>query len=80
MNTLELIGWGGAAALLIGFVLNIFGKITATSIAYLILNLLGSVLLLYNAWENGAYPFVTVNFIWSVFSIYKLGEKATGKG
>ncbi len=80
MAILEMIGWAGAASLLIGFVLNIFNRITATSVTYLTLNLLGSVLLLYNAYENGAYPFVVVNLIWSLFSIYKLSEKALGKG
>ncbi|MFY0608362.1 MAG: hypothetical protein JXR10_16710 [Cyclobacteriaceae bacterium] len=75
MTALELIGWAGAASLLIGFVLNIFNQITATSVIYLLLNLVGSVLLLYNAWENEAYPFVVVNLIWSLFSIFKLVQK-----
>lgn len=72
MNVIEAIGWTGAGALLIGFVLNIFGKITAGSAIYLILNLAGSALLLYNAFVNGAYPFVTVNLCWVIFSGFKL--------
>ncbi|MEQ8905957.1 hypothetical protein [Ekhidna sp.] len=72
MDTLELIGWLGAGCLLIGFALNIFQKIHAESNAYLLLNLFGSILLLYNAYMNGAFPFVAVNFVWVVFSSFKL--------
>ncbi|WP_436517386.1 CBU_0592 family membrane protein [Ekhidna sp. To15] len=72
MSTLELIGWLGAGSLLVGFALNLFQKIHADSITYLLLNLIGSLLLLYNAYMNGAFPFVAVNFVWVVFSVFKL--------
>lgn len=72
MSTLELIGWLGAGCLLVGFALNIFQKIQAESNIYLLLNLVGSLLLLYNAYMNGAFPFVAVNFVWVVFSAVKL--------
>ena len=75
MDLLALIGWLGAGLLLLGFALNIFRKIDANSNAYLLLNLLGSLLLLYNAYENGAFPFVAVNFVWVVFSAIKLVKK-----
>ena len=73
MTLLEFYGWLGAGLLLLGFALNIFQKITADSTIYLLLNMFGSMLLLYNAWQNGAFPFVAVNFVWVVFSIVKLG-------
>ena len=72
MDFLELIGWLGAGLLLLGFALNLFRKIDANSNAYLLLNLIGSMLLLYNAYQNGAFPFVAVNFVWVVFSGFKL--------
>ena len=72
MTLLELIGWLGAGCLLLGFALNLFQKIHANSVIYLMLNLVGSLLLLYNAYVNGAYPFVAVNFVWVVFSAWKL--------
>ncbi|RED95597.1 CBU_0592 family membrane protein [Marinoscillum furvescens] len=75
MNIIELIGWLGAGSLLVGFVLNIFQKITPGSYPYLLLNLIGSALLLYNAYVNGAYPFVVVNLFWVVFSGFKLIQK-----
>ena len=72
MTILELIGWLGAGLLLLGFALNLFQKIGANSTSYLLLNLVGSLLLLYNAYQNGAFPFVAVNFVWVVFSAIKL--------
>jgi membrane-bound ClpP family serine protease len=72
MELLELMGWLGAGLLLLGFALNIFQKIHAESNAYLLLNLVGSALLLYNAYMNGAFPFVAVNTVWVVFSSFKL--------
>ncbi len=72
MSILEFIGWLGAGCLLLGFALNLFQKIRADSTIYLLLNLTGSLLLLYNAYENGAFPFVAVNFVWVVFSAFKL--------
>jgi hypothetical protein len=72
MSILELVGWCGATFLLVGFVLNIFGKIAAGSFIYLSLNLAGSVLLLYNAYMNSAYPFVVVNAFWVAFSSWKI--------
>ncbi|MEM9338043.1 MAG: hypothetical protein AAGA66_04895 [Bacteroidota bacterium] len=72
MALLELYGWLGAGCLLVGFALNLFRKIAADSTTYLLLNLIGSLFLLYNAWVNMAYPFVAVNFVWVVFSGFKL--------
>lgn len=75
MDTLELIGWLGAGLLLLGFALNLFQQIKADSPIYLWLNLSGSMLLLYNAFINEAFPFVTVNFVWVVFSAFKLIQR-----
>ena len=77
MDILEFIGWMGAGLLLLGFALNLFQKIGANSSLYLLLNLFGSLLLLYNAYQNGAFPFVVVNFVWVVFSGFKLVQKRT---
>lgn len=77
MSIIELYGWLGAGCLLLGFALNIFQKIQAESKTYLWLNLVGSAFLLYNAWVNGAFPFVAVNFVWVAFSVFKLVQMAT---
>lgn len=79
MNYVEIIGWLGAALLLIGFVLNLFQKINADSITYITLNFVSSSLLLYNAYMMGVFPFVLVNGIWAAFSGYQLIRKGLGK-
>ena len=79
MTIIEAIGWLGAGSLLVGFVLNIFQKIAAGSFPYLLPNLGGSALLLYNAYMNGAYPFVVVNLFWVVFSGIKLFQLSFSK-
>jgi len=79
MDILELIGWLGAGSLLLGFALNLFQKITANSVSYLLMNLIGSLLLLYNAYMNGAFPFVAVNLVWVIFSGLKLIQLSSKK-
>jgi len=69
---LAVIGWTGASLLLIAFGLNVFKIIDANSKLYLILNLSGSALLLYSAFQINAFPFVVVNFVWIVFSLFRL--------
>lgn len=76
MDIVELVGWAGAALLLLGFSLNLFQVVTAKSSTYLLLNLISSGMLLFNAYMNGAFPFVVVNFVWVVFSGYQLLRKA----
>ncbi|MEQ9305280.1 MAG: hypothetical protein RJQ14_15330 [Marinoscillum sp.] len=76
MTLIEIIGWCGAALLLLGFSLNVFHVITAKSRLYLILNLVSSAMLLYNAYMNGAFPFVVVNLVWVLFSGYQLVRKS----
>lgn len=72
MTIVEIIGWLGAGLLLLGFSLNLFHVITAKSRTYLLLNLISSAMLLYNAYMNGAFPFVVVNSVWVIFSAYQL--------
>ena len=79
MLILEIIGWLGAGLLLLGFALNLFQKIGPNSASYLLLNLIGSLLLLYNAYQNGAFPFVAVNFVWVVFSGFQLIQNGRKK-
>lgn len=68
-------GWTGAIILLAGFYLNLSGKWEAVSKNYLGLNAIGSALLNMNAFYFKAYPFLLVNFIWMLISIYKLWKK-----
>ena len=74
-NITDLIGWLGAIILLVGFWINIFKKISNNSLIYLIINFIGSLLLIINAYINDAYPFILVNTFWMIFSLYKILTK-----
>jgi hypothetical protein len=68
----EVIGWIAVVSLLLAFYLNISGKATPDSLSYLILNFIGSLLFVINAWHYDSYQFVLMNCVWLGFSVYKL--------
>ena len=69
MDIVTIIGTIGAIFVLIGFVLNEFGKLTAQSFIYDLLNLIGSTLLLWYGLELSAWPFVFINSVWLLVSL-----------
>jgi len=72
---MEIIGWLGAAFLLISFFyLTIFKK-KGDDPFYLYGNLFGSVGLLLNAYHLNALPFVLVNSCWILITIISLIKK-----
>ncbi|MGD2166100.1 MAG: hypothetical protein PVH50_11305 [Anaerolineae bacterium] len=60
----DILGWVGAALLLGAYALVSTGELEGDSIAYQLLNLLGSALLIANSAYYGAYPSVGVNVLW----------------
>lgn len=69
---INLIGWMGAAALLIAYALVSLKNYKGTSIAYQFLNILGSAFLVINTIYYQAYPSAFVNIVWigiAVFSV-----------
>ena len=66
MDITLLLGVTGAGLILIGFIANEFGKLTARSFLYDLLNLVGSLLLLYYGLMLEAWPFVALNSIWAL--------------
>jgi hypothetical protein len=67
-----VIGTLGLLFLLIGFISNAIKKLTQDQPAYLILNILGAGFLAYYAYTTDSIPFLILEGIWTVFSIYKL--------
>ena len=67
-------GWVGAFGLLIAFCLSSLGKMDSQGTPYHLLNLLCSILLIINAIANAAYPFILINFFWSIISTYTIGK------
>lgn len=79
MNLLvEVVGWLGAAALLLAYGLLSSGRIAA-GVVYQLLNLGGSVALGVNAVVHRALPSAVVNVVWLVIGVLALRGLATGR-
>lgn len=68
----DVVGWTGAAALLLAYVLVSTKRIEGDSVAYQFLNLGGAVLLIVNSFYYGAYPSVVVNVVWIGIAVLAL--------
>lgn len=72
MKIVIIIGWIGAIALLISYSLSSFKLISNNSNIYKLINLFGSLLLIFNALSIRAYPFVVINIMWFISSAITL--------
>lgn len=73
----DVLGWVGAALLLLAYALVSIKKLEGDSVAYQLLNLLGSAFLIVNSAYYGAYPSVGVNVVWigiAAFTIFRAGS------
>lgn len=68
----ETLGFFGLALLLLAFVLNHFKKIRRFTFFYNFLNLVGSLMLAYYAYDIGATVFFWLEIIWAGFAVYYL--------
>ncbi len=72
-NTLiDIVGWIGAAVLLLAYGLLSTRKTGSDSAVYQWLNLAGSALLVVNSLFYGAYPSSGVNIVWISIALYAL--------
>lgn len=85
---IEILGWTGSLLVLIAYMLNMNKKLAADSLAYYLLNIMGSALLIINTAFHHAYPSMVVNIIWVIIPVVtimrhkiikktKVKEKAT---
>jgi len=68
----EIIGWLGAALILIAYILLSLGRIEAKSIAYQGLNVAGAAGFVINSGYNGAIPSAALNVIWMGIGLFAL--------
>ena len=71
----DVIGWIGAAALLVAYAMVSSRKVEGHSSAFQLLNVGGSVLLAANTIFYGAYPSTFVNIIWAAIAIFTIATK-----
>lgn len=72
-------GIPGATLILIGFFLELFEYVHSYSKNYIIINFVGSALLVYYAYLLSSIPFFILNFIWALASLDKLWQVISGK-
>ncbi|MCZ2442942.1 MAG: hypothetical protein LC101_04095 [Flavobacteriales bacterium] len=79
---MEIIGWGGSAMVVLAYTMIGLRKWDATNLAYQLLNLVGSIMLIVYTVYKDALPPATVNTIWAVIaliSIIQLGVRRKKK-
>ena len=60
----EVVGWGGAALILGGYLLITMGKVTGRSPLYQWMNVAGAAGFIINGWWHGAVPSAALNVVW----------------
>ncbi len=71
---IDLLGWGGAAAVLVAYGLVSASRVSGRSASYQLLNAVGSVLLMLNTYYYRAYPSTFVNVLWLGIAVYALAR------
>ena len=61
---MEIVGWIGAVLILAGYGLLTAGKVTAKSVSYQVMNVVGALGFIANSAWNGAWPSTVLNIIW----------------
>jgi hypothetical protein len=71
----DLVGWVGAAALLVAYAMVSHKKLEGDSAAYQLLNISGSILLAANTIFYGSYPSTFVNLIWAGIAVFSIAAR-----
>lgn len=69
MNPIKIIGWCGTLLLMVTYLLNILGVITAQSLIYLCLNLLAAFCLGIRVYKDKNYSNVFLEIFWAIVAI-----------
>jgi len=69
---LEIIGWIGSLAILLAYSLNSYQKIRSDSLAFLLLNLTGGLLLMAYTFYKDALANTFLNLVWVIVAVIAL--------
>jgi hypothetical protein len=78
MKTSDIIASIGVIILLIGFMLNLFKKLSADSKAYALMNFVGAGLCGYSSYLISFWPFVILESIWAFVALVSLFKVPRG--
>jgi len=67
-----LIGIAGMAFILTAFLLNLFKMLLQDTSAYCTMNAVGGLLLGYNAYVTNSLPFLILEIVWTISSLFRL--------
>lgn len=76
---IEMIGWIASLLIVGSYALNITGKLSATSVIYVIANIMGGIFFVINTYYHKAYPSMLVNACWVIIAIYMLSKNGRNK-
>jgi len=79
ISAVDVIGWFGAALLLVAYVLVSVGRIDGRGAAFQYLNLAGGAGLATNSAVNHAFPSAVLNVIWMAIGAVVLVRRAAGQ-
>lgn len=77
---IDIVGWIGAALILLAYGLLTAGKLQARSVAYQGMNVVGALGFIANGWYHGAMPSAVLNIIWAgigLVALWKIRERAS---
>ena len=60
----EIVGWAGAALILLAYLLLSAGRMTGQSLSYQTMNVVGAAGFVINGWWHGAIPSAALNVLW----------------
>ena len=67
---IEVVGWAGAALILLAYLLLSAGKMTGQSLVYQGMNVVGAAGFVVNGWWHGALPSATLNVLWLMIGLF----------
>jgi hypothetical protein len=69
-TVVEIVGWAGAALILLAYLLLSAGKLTGQSLVYQGMNVVGAAGFIVNGWWHGALPSATLNVLWLMIGLF----------
>jgi len=72
MNFIDWIGFLGVFQILLAYVLNVTGKVSNTSLAFITLNFIGASMACLASILLKYWPFIILELVWALVSLYSL--------
>jgi len=76
----SIIGWAGAAFILLAYLLVSTKKLSSQSKEFQWLNLFGAIGIVINSSVHRAFPSVGLNVVWAIIAVYGLARAFRGGG